>query len=81
MNNKIVGKHIRSIRAELGLNQTDFAKLLKCNQSNVSKIEQGILLPTLPMYATLYKKAKLIMQKDGNTSVLRLVRDIIGLKN
>jgi predicted transcriptional regulator len=47
---KRMGRIIKAFRGELGLNQAEFAKVMKTTQSNVSKIEAGKLYPTFLMF-------------------------------
>ena len=49
-NEKRMAKHIakvmREARREKGLTQADIARLLDTTQANISKIEQGVLIPS-----------------------------------
>lgn len=42
-----LGKIIREIREDQDLDQTEFAKILNCSQSYVSKIEKGWIYPNV----------------------------------
>lgn len=44
---QMLGANIRLIRKKMGLNQTDFAKLVGIKQNSLSKLERGFYAPTL----------------------------------
>lgn len=44
--NQRIGKHLRMLRKESGLTQSELAKKIGSNQQHVSELERGILNPT-----------------------------------
>jgi transcriptional regulator with XRE-family HTH domain len=54
----MIGDTIKRIRQASGLNQTEFAEAIKCEQSFISKLERGKLTPSYAMAAKLLKFAK-----------------------
>lgn len=56
---KAIGKRIREIRLiDLEMNQTEFAKKVGTSQGIISRIEKGIILPTMEVFFNIVKLAK-----------------------
>ena len=47
--------HLKAIRKDRGLSQTELAEMVQCTQSMVSKIESGEANPTLDLIEALAK--------------------------
>jgi len=50
-----IGKRIRQIRQELGKTQIEMSKVLKVQQSAISKLEKGDIMPTVENLLKLNK--------------------------
>jgi transcriptional regulator with XRE-family HTH domain len=48
-----IGKRIRTLREELNKTQIDMSKILKVQQSAISKLEKGDITPTVDVLLTL----------------------------
>lgn len=64
--NKTIGALIKAYRKEIGLTQIDMAKIMKTSQSNVSKFESHILIPSLLQYRRLFRH---VVQHDDDSVV------------
>lgn len=62
-----LGKKIKKLRNQLGLPQTEFAKLLGLNQIRVSQFERGYCYPR---YEVLKKMHALIKKNKLNIDLL-----------
>ncbi|MFJ1585492.1 helix-turn-helix domain-containing protein [Streptomyces sp. NPDC088197] len=65
-----LGQAVYDRRTELGLTQTDLARRADMNQPQISTIEGGDSVPTLPLLTRLAKAldASLSINLDGDTS-------------
>jgi len=54
-----IGERVKVIRKQLKMNQSDFANFIGCKaKANISHIETGRALPTLPQLVTISKIGK-----------------------
>ncbi|MFJ5224076.1 helix-turn-helix transcriptional regulator [Streptomyces sp. NPDC088400] len=67
-----LGQAVYDRRAELGISQSELAKRANMTQPQVSKLELGGTVPTLPLLARLAKAldASLNIALDGDTSTV-----------
>jgi ribosome-binding protein aMBF1 (putative translation factor) len=65
-----LGQAVHDRRTELGLSQTELARRAGMNQPQISNIEGGDSVPTLPLLTRLAKAldASLTIDLDGDTS-------------
>ncbi|WP_370468584.1 helix-turn-helix transcriptional regulator [Streptacidiphilus sp. P02-A3a] len=65
-----LGQAVHDRRAELGISQTELARRASMSQPQISKLELGGTVPTLPLLARLAKAldASLNIALDGDTS-------------
>nr|WSZ97971.1 helix-turn-helix domain-containing protein [Streptomyces sp. NBC_00857] len=65
-----LGQAVHDRRADLGLSQTELARRADMTQSQISTIEGGDSVPTLPLLTRLAKAldASLTIDLDGDTS-------------
>lgn len=65
-----LGQAVYDRRAELGISQTELARRAGMTQPQVSKLELGGTMPTLPLLARLARAldAALSLELDGDTS-------------
>lgn len=53
-----ISETIKKIREQANLNQEEFANILKCRQSTVSRYEESLRTPSLKMAMKIYEFAK-----------------------
>ncbi|TDT95400.1 helix-turn-helix protein [Streptomyces sp. 846.5] len=70
-----LGQAVYDRRVELGISQTELAKRANMTQPQVSKLELGGTVPTLPLLARLAKAldASLNIALDGDTSTVAFI--------
>lgn len=67
-----LGQAVYDRRSELGISQTELAQRAGMTQPQISKLELGGTMPTLPLLARLARamEASLTVELDGDTSVV-----------
>lgn len=70
-----LGQAVHDRRTELGISQAELARRARMTQSQVSKLELGGTVPTLPLLARLAEAldASLNIALDGDTSTVAFI--------
>lgn len=57
---------IKTVRKQLGLTQAEFARMLNICKSNISKYENGQIMPPADVYLTIKKLGQAKKQKKAS---------------